>query len=346
MIGITNFPTPRITNSNDDSKAERHIGLLVFQECSVATTGAIGEVFRLANALQPPQGAPPPYRLSVLSDEGGFVVTSSSIPIWTQRLERYSLADFHALFVAGCDAAITAESNERLLSWITQQGFIASSGIRQGASVAIVRKTPLQATVPVFLFDDGPDAPPTHGVTPTEMALTQIERDLSADTAQKVARAMQAKFAEHTRPEMEGVSIVTTAEKIRASARWMHENYSKPISVAQAAESAAMSKRNYQRRFKDEFGTTPLEYLLRVRFDVVITLLRTSDLPVDKIARRCGMGDGNRLGRLFKERYGMSPTHFRARQPFDPGAPNLEAENGCRYSTESLPMELAVVKTC
>ncbi len=345
MIGVTDFPTPRISNSNDDSKIERHIGLLVFQECSMATTGAIGEVFRLANAFQPSHGARPPYRLSVLSDEGGFVVTSSSIPIWTQRLERYSLADFHAFFVAGCDAAITAESNERLLSWITQQGFIASSGMRQGANVAIVRKTPLHATVPVFLFDDGPEAAPTHGVTPTEMALTQIERDLSADTAQKVARAMQAKFVEQTRPEIEGANIVTTTEKIRASARWIHENYSKPISVAQAAESAAMSKRNYQRRFKDEFGTTPLEYLLRARFDVVITLLRTTDLPVDKIARRCGMGDGNRLGRLFKERYGMSPTHFRARQRFDPGALDSETEIRRRCSIESLPTELAVLKT-
>lgn len=75
-----------------------------------------------------------------------------------------------------------------------------------------------------------------------------------------------------------------------------------------------MSKRNYQRRFKFEFGMTPLEYLLRTRFEVVRAMLRNTDLPVDKIARRCGMGDGNRLGRLFKERYGMSPTQFRAQQ--------------------------------
>ncbi|WP_449180591.1 helix-turn-helix domain-containing protein [Trinickia sp. YCB016] len=78
-----------------------------------------------------------------------------------------------------------------------------------------------------------------------------------------------------------------------------------------------MSKRNFQRCFKREFGVTPLEYLLRTRFEVICDMLRNTNLPVDKIARRCGMGDGNRLGRLFKERYGMSATQFRAQQHLD-----------------------------
>jgi transcriptional regulator GlxA family with amidase domain len=43
-------------------------------------------------------------------------------------------------------------------------------------------------------------------------------------------------------------------------------------------------------------------------------MLSSTNIPVGKIARRCGMGDGNRLGRLFKERYGMSPTEFRAQR--------------------------------
>ena len=67
-------------------------------------------------------------------------------------------------------------------------------------------------------------------------------------------------------------------------------------------------------KLKQEFGMTPLEYLLRTRFDVVCTMLSSTNIPVGKIARRCGMGDGNRLGRLFKERYGMSPTEFRAQR--------------------------------
>ncbi|WP_245254255.1 helix-turn-helix domain-containing protein [Paraburkholderia sp. LEh10] len=94
----------------------------------------------------------------------------------------------------------------------------------------------------------------------------------------------------------------------------MRNNYSGPISVANAAQYAAMSKRNYQRRFKVEFGITPLEYLLRTRFEAVCSMLEDTELPIDKIARCCGMGDGNRLGRIFKARTGMSPTQYRARK--------------------------------
>ncbi|MFM0037317.1 helix-turn-helix domain-containing protein [Paraburkholderia strydomiana] len=296
----------------------KHIGLLVFQHCSMATTGAIGDVFRLANEFEKAAGREPPYRLSVLSDAGGLVTSSSSISIWTQSLQRYSLADFHAFFVACRDAAETAESNDRFLSWISLQGSIASFRVQQGANLAVVCRNPLQSTVPIFLFDDsGGTAQGGSSVTPTDLALSQIERDLSSDTARKIGRILQTGYTGQNKSELDDASVTTTTEKVRESARWIKENYSKAISVAQAAETAAMSKRNFQRRFKCEFGMTPLEYLLRTRFEIVSAMLRNTDLPVDKIARRCGMGDGNRLGRLFKERYGMSPTQFRARQHFE-----------------------------
>jgi transcriptional regulator GlxA family with amidase domain len=93
----------------------------------------------------------------------------------------------------------------------------------------------------------------------------------------------------------------------------MRENLGRDISVADAAELAAMSNRNYLRRFKAEFGEAPLEYLLRTRFELICQLLIETDLPVDKIARRCGMGNGDRMGRLFRRRYGLSPTAYRTR---------------------------------
>ncbi|WP_208626300.1 helix-turn-helix domain-containing protein [Paraburkholderia susongensis] len=281
----------------------------------MASTGAIGDAFHLANEFRRSAGEEPSYRFSVLSDGGGLVTSSSGISIWTQSLGQYCLADFHAFFVACRDVTEMTESNDRFLSWIALQGSIASSRIQQGANLAVVCNDPLQSTVPVFLFDDGGDAERTPStVTPTDLAIAQIERDINSDMARRIASVLQTGYVEKSRSELDDANITTTAEKIRESARWIKENYSNAISVAQAAESVAMSKRNFQRRFKGEFGMTPLEYLLRTRFEIVRSMLKSTDLPVDKIARRCGMGDGNRLGRLFKERYGMSPTQFRAQQ--------------------------------
>lgn len=176
-------------------------------------------------------------------------------------------------------------------------------------------------------------------MTPTDLALAQIECDLSTDVARKIAFELHADFVEYTKSVFDNASIVTTTGKVRESARWIKENYSKPISVAQAAESASMSKRNFQRRFKCEFDMTPLEYLLRARFEVARKMLRTTNLPVDKIARRCGMGDGNRLGRLFKERYGISPTQFRAQQHFE-FAELWPASNGGRDIAAEVSLDI------
>jgi transcriptional regulator GlxA family with amidase domain len=291
----------------------KHIGLLVLHDYSITSTGAIGDAFRLANEFTRASGDASLYRLTVLSDGGGLVTSSSGISMWTQRLQRYCLADFHAFFVACRDVTEVAESNDRLVSWISLQGSIASFEKQQGANLSIVCNDPLQSIVPIFLFDDNGDATRTQShVRPTDLALAQIERDINTDTARKIGRMLQGGSAEKCRKEFDDTSVTTTTQKIRESARWINENYSKGISVAQAAEAVAMSKRNFQRRFKCEFGMTPLEYLLGTRFEFVRSMLKNTDLPVDKIARRCGMSDGNRLGRLFKQRYGMSPTQFRA----------------------------------
>jgi transcriptional regulator GlxA family with amidase domain len=102
-----------------------------------------------------------------------------------------------------------------------------------------------------------------------------------------------------------------TAGRIHKSTQWMQENFDSDIGVSDAAAVAAMSSRNYQRRFKSEVGVTPLEYLIQLRLDATRSMLVDTQLPVDKIARCCGMGNGDRLRRLFRKRYGMSPTMYR-----------------------------------
>ncbi|MEA3116685.1 MAG: hypothetical protein QOG58_6484, partial [Caballeronia sp.] len=84
----TNFsPLNGIQQKIESDDTKKHIGLLLSDECSVANAGVIGEAFRIANEIEQADGAPAPYRFSVLSNRGGSVTSSSSISIWTQKLE-------------------------------------------------------------------------------------------------------------------------------------------------------------------------------------------------------------------------------------------------------------------
>ncbi|MFL9937667.1 helix-turn-helix domain-containing protein, partial [Paraburkholderia sp. RL18-103-BIB-C] len=71
-------------------------------------------------------------------------------------------------------------------------------------------------------------------------------------------------------------------------------------------------ERNFLRLFKRELGLTPSQYLLRARLKLTCELLANSDLSIDKIARRTGLSNGERLSNLFRKQLSMSPTEYRA----------------------------------
>ena len=103
------------------------------------------------------------------------------------------------------------------------------------------------------------------------------------------------------------------SEQITASARWLEANVERPVSIDDAAQVAAMSERNFLRRFKSEIGMTPSDYLQRARLNMSCKMLVESSLPVDKVARRCGVNSGAQLARLFRKYLSTTPTEYRAR---------------------------------
>ncbi|WP_343048407.1 helix-turn-helix domain-containing protein [Paraburkholderia fynbosensis] len=72
------------------------------------------------------------------------------------------------------------------------------------------------------------------------------------------------------------------------------------ITIEEAAQFVAMSERNFLRRCKVKMGVTPSDYLLYVRIGKCCHLLSETGLPVDKIARRCGMSSGGQLSKNFR----------------------------------------------
>jgi transcriptional regulator GlxA family with amidase domain len=104
----------------------------------------------------------------------------------------------------------------------------------------------------------------------------------------------------------------SASERIRATVEWLGEHYGSRISISAMAERALMSERNFLRRFRAEMGHTPHEYLSKVRLENARKLLITTALPVDKIARHCGLFNGDHLRKHFVKQFGMSPVEYRS----------------------------------
>ena len=107
------------------------------------------------------------------------------------------------------------------------------------------------------------------------------------------------------------------SERMRHVADWFSSNLDKPVTVQQAAALAAMSERSLLRHFTREIGTAPRAYLMQVRLERACAMLVDTALPADSVARRCGLGNGERLARLFRQHFDTTPTEFRKRRLHD-----------------------------
>jgi len=93
--------------------------------------------------------------------------------------------------------------------------------------------------------------------------------------------------------------------------RWWLERLDQPLNVAQAAAHLHASERNLRRLLQQDCGCSPYELLLLLRLDLARQALLDSDLPVDKIARRGGLNDGQQLARSFRKYLGLAPGEYR-----------------------------------
>lgn len=92
---------------------------------------------------------------------------------------------------------------------------------------------------------------------------------------------------------------------------WALERIDQPLTVDDLARRAAMSSRNLARHFTAVTGTSPLRWLLTERVRLAQELLETSDLSVEQIAARTGMGTATTLRRHFGRQTGVPPETYR-----------------------------------
>lgn len=102
------------------------------------------------------------------------------------------------------------------------------------------------------------------------------------------------------------------ADYARQGADFLQRNYSRAITVEEAARQAGVSRSYLYRAFQSEFGCSPVEYLTRYRIQRARQLLRHSPLPIGAVATSVGFEDPFYFSRVFKREVGVSPTEYRA----------------------------------
>jgi transcriptional regulator GlxA family with amidase domain len=92
---------------------------------------------------------------------------------------------------------------------------------------------------------------------------------------------------------------------------WAGDRLDEPLSVERLAAQAHMSPRTFARRFRDETGTTPLQWLTSQRLSLAEEMLENSALSVEQISTRVGFGNAATLRHHFSAARGTTPQRYR-----------------------------------
>ncbi|MBF6172210.1 GlxA family transcriptional regulator [Nocardia blacklockiae] len=172
----------------------------------------------------------------------------------------------------------------------------------------------LEVDPAVLYIDDGRILTSAGTMAGMDLCLHLIRQDLGSQTANAAARGMvvpphrsggQAQYLRSPVP-------VSAADPgLAATLQWALENLETPLTVGDLARRAGTSERTLGRRFHAELGATPLRWLLTQRVLRARELLEATDLPIDIVAERCGLGSAANLRVHFAREVGIAPSEYR-----------------------------------
>ncbi|MGH7946616.1 MAG: helix-turn-helix domain-containing protein, partial [Opitutaceae bacterium] len=88
-------------------------------------------------------------------------------------------------------------------------------------------------------------------------------------------------------------------------------DYVKPLVLSEVARASGQSVRHLQRCFRNAFGISPQEFLIRTRVLAAAKLLEETSLTAAKIAQESGFVDASGFSQHFQRRTGVTPTAYR-----------------------------------
>ena len=166
---------------------------------------------------------------------------------------------------------------------------------------------------PIFIRDGNlySSAGITAGI---DLALALVEEDHGRDLALTIARALvlflkraggQAQFSSQLRAQFSAVPAIQQVQL------WCQENLDGDLRVGTLSKIAAMSERSFVRKFHEDTGQTPGDYVVSARLQAACASLAETRLSLKAIAQRCGFGSGAAMRRAFMLRVGVPPQQYR-----------------------------------
>jgi transcriptional regulator GlxA family with amidase domain len=147
-----------------------------------------------------------------------------------------------------------------------------------------------------------------------DLALAWVEEDCGPALAHEAARELMLFLRRPGGQPQVSVSLASQASSmasIRELQIWIADHLDKKLAVGQLATRMSMTVRTFERVFTREVGTTPSQYVLRMRVEAARRQLELTDDGVKNIASSVGFGGVDVMRRAFVRLLGLTPARYR-----------------------------------
>ncbi|CAN3978965.1 DJ-1/PfpI family protein [Kitasatospora purpeofusca] len=308
-------------------RGKHRVAVLVLEGAKPLDVGIPAQVFSSRPSM--------PYTVRVCGPAPGLVAGGDGLSYHVaEGLEAVEHAD--TVFVPGyrdpattappaavVEALVAAHTRGARLAAISTGAFaLAATGLLDGrratthwhyAKALAERHPRIRVDENVLFVDEGAVLTSAGAASGIDLCLHLVRRDHGVGLSNHVARRLvaapyrsggQAQYVPRSVPEPLGDLFAGTRE-------WALAHLAEPLTLEGLARHARVSARTFSRRFVEDTGYTPMQWVLRARVDLARELLERTDLGVEQIADRVGLGTGANLRLHFHRVLGTSPTEYR-----------------------------------
>lgn len=309
--------------------ANRQVAVLAADGIALFEFGIVMEVF----ALVRPELGVPWYDTGVVSFDPPPLRATGGVRLRpTHSVRRLTTAgtivipgwpDVHRAPPARMVAAVAAAHRRgaRLISVCSGAFVLAAAGLLDGARATthwrytdiLTRNYPRIDVEPGVLYiQSGRVFTSAGSAAGIDLCLHIVRQDYGAEIANQVARRMvvaphrdggQLQFVPAAMPPAEGA--------LSALMEWARARLDQPLTMTTMARKGRMSVRTLARRFADEAGTTPHQWLTHQRVLAAQRMLEASNAGIDRVAELSGLGAAETLRYHFRRQVGTSPAAYR-----------------------------------
>jgi transcriptional regulator GlxA family with amidase domain len=165
----------------------------------------------------------------------------------------------------------------------------------------------------VLFVDEGSVLTSAGAASGIDLCLHILRGDLGMAASNHAARRLvaapyrsggQAQYVPRSVPEPLG-------ERFAATREWALHRLDEHLTLQLLARHAEVSPRTFSRRFVEDTGYTPMQWVMRARIDRARELLERSQRGVEQIAGDVGLGTGANLRLHFQRILGTTPSEYR-----------------------------------